>query len=663
MGGASTPGAAHGRPETSTASSPSHAITAAAAAAVASARGAVAGVGGPHGDGLGALLQRGLQAGPGRWPLRGLTFRPLAECRGLHTLELHDLPPQSARPPGLPPDALLSVGALSCLRSLAVTGAAASVDLAYCLTRLTLLTSLELALLPAAFEAGGRRRLAPQPPPLARLTGLRKLSLRLVPLPKGGGGAGADASLAAIGSPLPPELAGVLRSVALNCIDVLHLDLPAPLMGPGGASATDGGGGGGGGSGGFGMDRVGPWGGGGGNAGAAGRPLAGGLAPSALACSCEVLSWLLREGMSPHRLEVLRLRSWRPYRGAPGVRRHEPEVSVRGALRAMQLAVSTPTSASMAATLGVEAALVVAAGPGGGAGGFMPFPGGAGPHVHPPQQPAPHLPGRLARVEVQVEEADHQRLGRHWDAALFPGAAPPPLASEEGPRAKVYEALACVPNLELSLQLPPEGPSGRLVAPTWVTDVTAALAPPGPFKPAYQAALSSETASALRWLPCHLPQLRGLTLPTADVDERCIALLAAGLPELRRLALGRVVLSCWAGDALRTLGSLPELAEVRLGSIRLAAAPGSGADPWVPAGAEAPSDAEPPAPWRLVQEELRACCRALGARRRGGVVTLVVPPAGVSVEGALLLNCELEAEGCPRACISLHERGLYAVRS
>ncbi len=67
-------------------------------------------------------------------------------------------PPQGARPTGLPPEAVFSLGALTQLRSLSLHGAALSVDLVFCLSSLVGLTRLELGLVAEAWEQGGMRR-------------------------------------------------------------------------------------------------------------------------------------------------------------------------------------------------------------------------------------------------------------------------------------------------------------------------------------------------------------------------------------------------------------------------------------------------------------------------------------------------------------------------
>lgn len=266
------------------------------------------------------------------------------------------------RPPGLPPDALLSLGALSQLSALSLSGAAATVDLAYVLSRLVGLSRLELGLLPAVWEAGGLRRREPRPLSLARLTALKSLTLRLLRPPLesapssyfggtcGGSGAGGDGYRASVlaaavggdgaGATLPPELFTMLLTTPPRALELLQLDLPPPprrWRPPPAATA------------------------GGAAAGAgAGAPFAAArLAPAALLCSPELLEALLREGcLSLRRLEALRLAAWRRWDGdATGARggggglgrrppgpvggavkvygasRHLPEVLCRWALR------------------------------------------------------------------------------------------------------------------------------------------------------------------------------------------------------------------------------------------------------------------------------------------------------------------------------------------
>ncbi len=56
--------------------------------------------------------------------------------------------------------------------------------------------------------------------------------------------------------------------------------------------------------------------------------------------------------------------------------------------------------------------------------------------------------------------------------------------------------------------------------------------------------LGSPGSRALRWLPYELCRnLYGLTMQYGVVDEHGVALVAAGLPQLRKLLLGRVALT------------------------------------------------------------------------------------------------------------------------
>ncbi|PNH04049.1 hypothetical protein TSOC_009831 [Tetrabaena socialis] len=521
----------------------------------------------------GGLLRR---PGGSAWGLHGLTFSALAS--GLRELGLHDTPPaQAARPLGLPPDAVLSLGSLGPgLRSLALSGAAATVDLAYALNRLVGLTRLELGMLPATWEAGGVRRRQAVPLSLARLSRLQHLALRLVrPVADCHPPAAPHRIVPALVNDLPTWLYDMLLTAPLS-VELLHLDLPAPPQAepqpPGGPLAA----------------AAAAAAAGGGRAGA-GDGRASRLAPSALVCWPELLERLLEDGMSLRRLQALRLHGERvaDVRGTGAwaglVRQpcHLDEGVARWTVRRVAEAEAAAGGTGSGAPDGAAAATVPAHVLGlarlqqAVAGGAMSVGVAAeqAARLYPTDAGVTRLPAGL-RLHLSVVDVQSraERFACWWDMRLR--GMPIEAVDDTMQRAQVYRALASVQGgLELDLMLGP-GPTGarlaaaqerhphaaRLAAVAAATaDAPDAAGDGGGdaedsgvalrLAAAYHAVHlhSRAPARAYRWLPYQLPYLYGLTLSCDAVDGVFVALLAAGLPRLRKLVLGEVELAGGGG--------------------------------------------------------------------------------------------------------------------
>ncbi|GIL56363.1 hypothetical protein Vafri_11732 [Volvox africanus] len=240
------------------------------------------------------------------WALSGLTFAPLACCAMLRELELYDARPlrsvHSAKPTGLPPGAMASLGYLTQLKSLTLSGAAVDVDLCYCMSRLTGLTRLDLELLPASWGAGGLCKQKLKTPSLARFMMLRVLRISLLSV---------DGSVEVLRSGkanILRELYDMLLSAKHSSIEVLDLNLPIqpPLAQASGSSAAA-----------FMVAAIAASSSSSASDSAfasatsvAREKRASRLAPIKLVSSPELLAGLLEAGMSLQRLEVLQLRSW-----------------------------------------------------------------------------------------------------------------------------------------------------------------------------------------------------------------------------------------------------------------------------------------------------------------------------------------------------------------
>ncbi|GIL83954.1 hypothetical protein Vretifemale_12679 [Volvox reticuliferus] len=408
---------------------------------------------------------------------------------------------------------MASLGTLTQLQSLALRGAAIDVDLCYCMAHLTGLTRLELELLPAIWGVSGMRRQELKTPSLERFTTLRVLRICLL------SSDAADRGPTSGKASMLQGLYDMLLSANHSSIEVLDLNLPmlSPLRkasGSGAAAADPSA---------FSIATA---------TFCARGNCANRLAPIRLISSPELLGALLKVGMSLRRLEVLQLRGW-----------------VASDQCLLDNVIGTETAGHLLADPVGQAFRQVATSL-----ARHDVGGSQGP---PPEQPLAATasvklpPGLRLRLSItDVSSTPHLMWCRYLSTAR---------------------------RLELSLRLPswevrdvgtrflmgPRPLSDQNYPPAgWREDEV-----PGPLRDALRAADGSRHARLLRWLPILLPDLYGLYLPYNSVDERAIELIAVGLPRLRRLALGRVELNEWGRGALRPLGALKHLTQLRIGSI------------------------------------------------------------------------------------------------
>ncbi|KAG2497598.1 hypothetical protein HYH03_004343 [Edaphochlamys debaryana] len=543
------------------------------------------------------LLGRG--AGVEPWPVVGLPFAPLASLPRLRELGLIDLPPpERSRPPGLPREALVSLGAAADqLTSLELYGTAPTLELRYCLSRLTRLTCLRLGVLPEAWEANGKRLAQPTPQSLAALRRLRRLSLALVV-------AAPPAPSAASSLPeLPVEVYGMLLTAPPGALEELELDLPPPalaaaLAGPGKAAT-----------------RPPP----------PPPPPAGWLEPATLAVSPEWVEVLMRAGMSVRKLKALQLRGF-PAAGPPGPGmdphswvswaparapadwllcnwgRHVPAPLVAWTLKRVAAAAAAVTGCGGGGGGGNEAAAVVVGGRdrtadlAAGRVTLAALAAEAEAEIAdgPPWPPLPTGMRLSVCLLETVTRLEH--IAGWWDEHRVGSGRLPSDPLPPAPRHNLWRCLAQAQALDLDIRiLPPPpgwaGPAGPGLglplgaggpAPgLWGPEAAAEpgggaggipAVPPVPQAP-YDAARLSAWASGdpvvtgvatacLRWLPCQLPNLYGLSLPYNSLDMVGLELVAAGLPLLRRLDVGHVLLPA-AARVEQGLTALCRLRHVR----------------------------------------------------------------------------------------------------
>ncbi|GLI60110.1 hypothetical protein VaNZ11_002156 [Volvox africanus] len=464
------------------------------------------------------------------WALSGLTFAPLGCCAMLRELELYDARPldsvHSAKPTGLPPGVMASLGYLTKLKSLALSGAAVDIDLCYCMARLTGLTRLDLELLPASWGAGGLCKQELKTPSLERFTALRVLRISLLSV---------DGSVSALNpgkANILRELYDMLLSANHSSIEVLDLNLPIqpPMVQASGSSAAA-----------FMVAVTAASSSASSSASStsvAREKSASRLAPIKLVCSPELLAALLKAGMSLQRLEVLQLRGW-----------------IRSDRCLLDNALGTETAGHILAESVGQAFREVATSLERHDVGGSQRPLSAQPLAAAASM---KLPARL-RLRLSITDVS------------------------SSPHPMWCQYLCTASRLELSLRMPSwevrdcgtrflMGPrplrGENYPPPGWQEDNVQ-----GPVRDALRAADGSYHARVLRWLPILVPDLYGFYLPYNLVDERAIDLIVVGLPKLQRLALGCVELAEWGRGALKPLGSLRHLTELRVGGIFAGKAP------------------------------------------------------------------------------------------